>query len=84
MCLSITHLLTCPVVTTSLIAAAQTYSSLLMLVVASVLPTFFYRFAGTKGSSYILRMSHFVRTNIFFKLSLLMAADSDCVGPAYW
>ena len=58
MCLSIDPLLTYPVVTTSLIAAAQTYSS---LIVASLLPTFFYRFAGTKGGSYILKMSHFVR-----------------------
>jgi hypothetical protein len=83
MCPSNTPLLTCPVVTTSLIAAAQTYSSLLMLVVAPLLPTLFYRFANKDESTSILEISHIVRTNLMSIPPLLMAAEPDCDGPAF-
>lgn len=40
--------------------AAQTYSSLLMLVVAPLLPTLFYRFANKDESTSILEISHII------------------------
>lgn len=90
MCPSIT-LLIYPV---SLIAGAQTYSSLLMLVLASLLPTLFYKFTNwmtTSGvtnpegsSSYIPEISHCVRTyHIFSISSLLMGADPGRDDPAF-
>lgn len=89
MCSSIAPL-TCPV---SLIAAAQTYSSLLMVVVASLLPTLYYKFANlmtatgganSPGSSHISQISHSVRTyNIFSISSLLMGVDPDRDNPAF-
>ena len=82
MCPFITPLLTCPVVTMSLKVAPQTYSSLLMLIVASLLPTLFYRLTNMKEGSHILKMSHFVRKFFIFIPSLLMETDPDCDNPA--
>ena len=88
MCPSIT-LLTCPV---SLIAAAQTYSSLLMVVLASLLPTLFYKSINlmtttgltNKEESHILKTSHGVRRYDIFSIpSILMGADPGCSDPAF-